>query len=50
MKWFSPLGMWASREMLKDNKDQRLWVKTTLRELILYCIFMFVICYRKSFM
>lgn len=38
-------GMWASREMLKDNKDQQLYVKTTLRELFLYTIFMFVICY-----
>ncbi len=39
------LGMWASREMLKDNKDAQLYVKTTLRELILYTIFLFVICF-----
>jgi hypothetical protein len=37
--------MWASREMLKDNKDQQLYVKVTLRELFVYCIFMFIICY-----
>ena len=40
--------MWASREMLKDNKDAQLFVKTTLRELFLYCIFLFVICYGKN--
>ena len=38
------LGMWASREMLKDDSDKQLYVKTTLRELFVYCIFMFVIC------
>ena len=37
--------MWASREMLKDNKDAQLYVKTTLRELFLYCIFLFIVCY-----
>ena len=37
--------MWASREMLKDSKDAQLYVKTTLRELFLYCIFLFIICY-----
>ena len=42
------VGMWASREMLKDNKDAQLYVKTTLRELFLYCIFLFVICYGKT--
>ena len=36
--------MWASREMLKDDSDKQLYVKTTLRELFVYCIFMFVIC------
>ena len=34
--------------MLKDNKDAQLYVKTTLRELFLYCIFLFVICYGKN--
>ena len=37
--------MWASREMLKDNKDQQLYVKVSLRELILYGCFLFVIQY-----
>lgn len=41
--------MWSSREMLKDNKDATLYVKTTLRELFLYCIFLFVICYGMLF-
>ena len=33
---------------MKDNNDQQLYVKVTLRELILYSIFMFVIVYRES--
>ena len=37
--------MWASREMLKDNTDQQLYVKVSLRELILYSCFLFVIQY-----
>ena len=37
--------MWASREMIQDSKDAQLIVKTTLRELFLYCIFLFIICY-----
>ena len=40
--------MWASRDMLKDNKDPQLFVKTTLRELFVYCIFLFVITYGKE--
>jgi len=38
-------GMWASREMLNENTDKQIIMKTTLRELILYCIFLFVIVY-----
>ncbi len=38
-------GMWATRQMLKDP-DPQLYVKITLRELILYCVFMLVITYR----
>lgn len=38
-------GMWASREMLHENSDKQLFMKTTLRELILYCVFLFVIVY-----
>ena len=37
--------MWASREMLVNNNDQQLYVKTTIRELITYSIFMVIICY-----
>lgn len=40
-------GMWATRSMLK-NPDPQLFVKVTLRELILYCIFMLVISYREA--
>ena len=39
--------MWATRQMLRDENDQRLFVKITLRELILYCTFMVVITYRE---
>ena len=38
-------GMWASREMLHENSDKQLFMKTTLRELIIYCVFLFVIVY-----
>ena len=41
------LGMWNSREMMKNTDDQQLFVKVTLRELIIYCGFMFIICYGK---
>jgi len=33
--------------MLKDNKDQQLFVKITLRELFVYLIFLFIISYGK---
>ena len=32
--------MWSSREMMKDDSDKQLYVKTTLRELIIYFIFL----------
>ena len=38
-------GMWASREMLHENSDKQLFMKTTLRELVIYCVFLFVIVY-----
>ena len=38
-------GMWASREMLSENSDKQLFMKTTLRELIIYCVFLFVIVF-----
>ena len=46
-KRFSSSGLWSSREMLKDNSDAQLYVKITLRELILYAVFMIVIIYRE---
>ena len=39
--------MWSSREMLRDTSDQQLYVKITLRELILYAVFMVIIIYRE---
>ena len=44
---FLHLGMWNSREMMKNVTDQQLFVKITLRELIIYCGFMFILCYGK---
>ena len=38
-------GMWSSRDMLKDNNDQQLFVKVTLRELIVYVFFLVIINY-----
>ena len=38
-------GMWASREMLSENSDKQLFMKTTLRELIIYSVFLFVIVF-----
>ena len=32
--------MWSSREMMTDDSDKQLYVKTTLRELIIYFIFL----------
>ena len=32
--------MWSSREMMMDDHDKQLYVKTTLRELIIYFIFL----------
>ena len=37
--------MWSSRDMLKDNNDQQLFVKVTLRELIVYIFFLAIINY-----
>ena len=37
---FPTTGMWSSREMMKDDSDKQLYVKTTLRELIIYFIFL----------
>ena len=37
---FSSSGMWSSREMMQDDSDKQLYVKTTLRELIIYFIFL----------
>ena len=31
--------------MLSENSDKQLFMKTTLRELIVYCVFLFVIVY-----
>jgi hypothetical protein len=49
VRWFLEIfsGMWSSREMLLDNSDKQLFVKITLRELIVYCFFLSVVMFRK---
>ena len=39
--------MWSSREMMQDNSDKQLYVKTTLRELIIYFIFLVTVLVSK---
>ena len=49
---FSPrtcLALWATRQTEKDlRKNKDLYVKTTLRELIIYLVFITVLCISKS--
>ena len=40
-------GMWATREMSNVENDREMFVRTTIRELVVYCIFLFVLCIRK---
>lgn len=39
--------MWSSREMMTDDSDKQLYVKTTLRELIIYFIFLVTVLISK---
>ena len=43
-------GMWSSREMMKDDSDKQLYVKTTLRELIIYFIFLVTVLISEMLM
>ena len=36
--------MWSTREMTPINVDKEIYVRTTIRELVVYCIFIFVLC------
>ena len=36
MSFMNNSGMWASREMLRQDTDKQIVMKTTLRELIIY--------------
>lgn len=36
-------GMWATREM-SNTDDREIFVRTTIRELVVYCIFLVVLC------
>ena len=40
------LGMWASREM-DTSRDREIYVRTTIRELVVYIIFLTVLCICK---
>ena len=42
--------MWSSREMMKDDSDKQLYVKTTLRELIIYFIFLVTVLISEMLM
>ena len=46
----SSSGMWSSREMMKDDSDKQLYVKTTLRELIIYFIFLVTVLISEMLM
>ena len=37
-------GMWSTREMTPINVDKEVYVRTTIRELVVYCIFIAVLC------
>lgn len=39
-------GMWATRQMTKDE-DREIYVRTTLRELVVYIIFLVILCIRE---
>ena len=36
--------MWSTREMTPINVDKEIYVRTTIRELVVYCIFITVLC------
>lgn len=42
-------GMWNTREMTPINVDKEIYVRTTIRELVIYCIFIVVLCLSKLF-
>lgn len=39
-------GMWATRQMTK-GEDREVYVRTTLRELVIYIIFLIILCVCK---
>ena len=41
-------GMWSTREMTPINTDKEIYVRTTIRELVVYCIFIFVLCMGRT--
>ena len=42
------LGMWATRQMTEKD-DREVFVRTTIRELVVYIIFLVVFCICKTF-
>lgn len=41
------LALWATRQTEETKTNRELYVKTTLRELIIYIVFLIVICVSK---
>ena len=42
-------GMWNTREMTPINVDKEIYVRTTIRELVIYCIFIVVLCLSECY-
>ena len=40
-------GMWATREM-SGGGEREAYVRTTIRELVIYCIFLGTLCIREN--
>jgi len=40
--------MWSTRQMSKSKTPQA-YVRTTIRELVIYCIFLVILCISKVF-
>ena len=43
---FTFLGLWSTRE-IETNANKEVYVRTTIRELIIYMIFLVVLTFRK---
>ena len=39
--------MWSTRHTVDTHKDKDLYIKTTLRELVIYLLFLAILCARE---